>query len=275
MSDRDHGYARYKLDNCRCYVCGYANHTYCQARERAIAYGTWQPYVDAEPARQHVRNLQACGLGTRRIAELAGIERKRITDLVNGRTERGRHYQTKIRPDTAAKLLAIEPTLDNLGSATVIDGTGTRRRIQALIAAGWPQAHLATRLGMTGGNFGRILKDPRVTVRTARAVRALYDQLWRANPLEHGAAPCGITRAKRYAADRNWAPAGAWDDDTIDDPAAQPDLGQKASRQNALVEDIQWLETQGYTREQATHRLGVTRGAIDAAMSRANRQPAA
>ena len=38
---------------------------YNRNRVRQIAYGRWQPYVDAEPARQHVQALQANGIASR------------------------------------------------------------------------------------------------------------------------------------------------------------------------------------------------------------------
>lgn len=55
MSSRRHGYARYKLDGCRCYVCGYAAAQHNDAREHAIRRGQWQPFVDAGPVRQHLQ----------------------------------------------------------------------------------------------------------------------------------------------------------------------------------------------------------------------------
>lgn len=269
MTTRPHGYARYRLDGCRCYTCGYARAQYDDNRNRAIAYGTWQPWISADPVRAHIRTLQECGLGTRRIAETAGVDRKRLIAILNGRPDRGTPPQEKVRPELAAAILAVEPTLENLGAATVIDGTGTRRRLQALAVAGWPQHHLATRLGMSDTNFSSTLGRDHVMVRTARAVAALYDELWRANPLEHGASPCGITRARKHAKAQGWAPAGAWDDDSIDDPAAQPDTGEHVSRSVALAEDGLELEKrQGYTRQQAAARLGVSRTALDKAISR-------
>jgi hypothetical protein len=104
-----------------------------------------------------------------------------------------------------------------------MDPTGTRRRAHALIALGWPQQHLATHLGMTLSNFSTMLSRPNVLVRRALAVRAMYNTLWNADPAEQGASLAGITRARRRAAANGWAPVGAWDDDTIDDPAAHPD----------------------------------------------------
>lgn len=223
MSDRPHGYARYQLDGCRCYICGYARSQYDDNRNRAIAYGTWRPFVDAEPIRIHIRHLRSCGMGLRVIATAANIDRKRLQALLNGRPERGTPPQKQVRPALAAAVLAVEPTLDNLGGSTVIDATGTRRRLQALGARGWPQHHLAVRLGMTDSNYGVSLDRARVIVRTARAVRSLYDELWRLDPREHGVDERAYNRARNHAVDSQWAPVGAWDDDSLDDPAAFPD----------------------------------------------------
>jgi hypothetical protein len=223
MSNRPHGYARYRLDGCRCYVCGYARSQYDENRTKAIAAGTWQPWVDSEPVRIHLRTLQSCGMGLRTIAHHAGLERARLTAVLNGRPHRGTPPQAKLRPATAAAILAVQPTLENLAPSTLMDPTGTRRRAHALVALGWPQQHLATHIGMTLNNFVAMLSRPNVLVHRALAVRAMYDALWRADPAEHGASPAGITRARRHAAANGWAPVGAWDDDTIDDPAAHPD----------------------------------------------------
>jgi hypothetical protein len=222
MSERPHGYARYRLDGCRCYACGYARSRYDENRSKAIIAGTWQPWVDAEPVRVHVRSLQSCSMGLRTIAAIAGVDRKRLQSLLNGRPERGTGPQEKIRPALASAVLAVEPTLENLAPTTLIGPIGTRRRAHALVAVGWPQQYLATHLGMAPGNFSQMLGRPNVLARRALEVRAMYEDLWRADPAEHGATPVGIERAKRHAADRGWAPPGAWDDDDIDDPAAHP-----------------------------------------------------
>lgn len=271
-SRRSHGYARAKLDGCRCYACRFAVSQYNEARERAIAYGTWQSFVDAEPVRQHLQNLQACKIGLRRIAQEVGTDRKRLQLILTGRPEQGIGPQKRVRPQLAAAVLAIQPSLDLLGAATVIDATGTHRRLQALVAAGWPQHHLAAALGWTDTNFSALLQQKRVTVRTARAVRELYDQMWRLDPREHGVDTKAYSRARNHAAHCDWAPVGAWDDDTIDDPAAQPDTGTCVPRGVALVEDATELITkQEYTREQAAARLGVTKKALDQAFSRYSR----
>ncbi|MCX5103443.1 hypothetical protein [Streptomyces sp. NBC_00439] len=222
-STRDHGYARYKLDGCRCYTCGWAVAQYRDAREHAIRRGEWQPYVDAAPVREHLERLRACSLGLRRVAEIVHVDRKRLQVILNGRPERGTELQEQVRPALAAAVLRVEPTLDNLGSATPISSVGTHRRLTALVAAGWPQAHLAKRLGMSDGNFSSLLGRSQVIVRTARLVRSVYDELWLSDPREHGVGTQPFSRARNHGASHQWAPPGAWDEDTIDDPAAFPD----------------------------------------------------
>ncbi|MEU6597913.1 hypothetical protein [Streptomyces flaveolus] len=223
MSNRPHGYARYRLDGCRCYTCAWARSQYDENRTKALAAGTWQPWTDAEPIRIHVTYLRSCDMGLRTIAAIAGVDRKRLQAVVGGRTERGTPPQAKVRPALAAAVLAVEPTLENLSPSTLVSPIGTRRRAHALTAVGWPHQYLAEHLGMGPSNYASMLSRPNVLVRRALAVRDMYDALWNTDPAEHGATPIGIARARRTALANRWAPVGAWDDDTIDDPEAFPD----------------------------------------------------
>ncbi|MFJ4010837.1 hypothetical protein [Streptomyces sp. NPDC090026] len=220
--EREHGYAQYKLDGCRCYTCGFANAAYYEARERAIMYGTWQPFVDAAPVREHLLRLRDCDMGLRRVAAVAEVDRKRLQAILTGRPERGTPPQEKVRPALAAAVLAVEPTLDNLGGSTLIGAIGTRRRLQALGACGWPQAQQARRLGWTDNNFSALLRQDHVIVRTALAVRGLYEQMWDLDPRQHGVDNQAYSRALNAARSNDWSPPAAWDDETIDLPGAKP-----------------------------------------------------
>lgn len=224
-SHREHGTrAKYVVEGCRCVPCKRANRAEENHRSRLEAYGQWQPYVDAAPARAHVRALQAYGLGWKRIAVLADVPISTMSKLLYGAPRRGMGPSKRVRPETAAKILAVVATPESLGGATPVDATGTRRRLQALIAGGWPQAQLARRLVMEPGNFGLLLREERVYAATARAVAALYEQLWRADPAAHGVDAQAVSRARNQARTHGWAPVGAWDDDRIDDPSAHPDF---------------------------------------------------
>lgn len=223
MSTRLHGtYAKYKLDGCRCQPCREDEARYRANRARAIAYGTWQPYVDAEPVRAHVRTLGEFGIGWMRLARIANVPRGTVSKLLYGDPNRGMGPSKRLLPKNAFALLAIEPTIDNLGQAAPVNGTGTRRRLQALVAGGWPQTRLGDRLGIS--NFNKTIHGNQpVRVSTARAAIALYDELWRADPRDHGVRPHVYERTRRQARELHWAPVGAWDDDQIDDPTAFPD----------------------------------------------------
>lgn len=213
---RAHGYAKYRLNGCRCYTCGFARSIYDERRAKAITAGTWQPFVDAEPVREHVRALMAAGIGRRRIAALAGCTDNRITELVKGKC--GRTPQARIRPALADKLLSI--CADAHAPGAVVDATGTHRRIQALARLGWTLTGQAARVGMSTGNYAAVLDRAQVLRATADKVRALYGEVSRL-PTPTGYGP---TRIRNLAKAQGWFPPVAWDDDTIDDPAAAPAL---------------------------------------------------
>ncbi|TDD97598.1 hypothetical protein [Actinomadura rubrisoli] len=177
--------------------------------------------MDADPVRVHVRQLQACGLGLRRVAVAGGIERSVLIGLMNGKP--GRAPARKVRPQTALRILGVQPTLDNLGASTVIDATGTVRRLRALVAQGWSQAKLAGQLGIAPRNFTQTISAERVIVRTARAVCRLYDELWDQPPPEEGHRDkIAASRARNHARAHGWAGPLAWDDRELDDPEARP-----------------------------------------------------
>ena len=104
---RPHGRARYVVDHCRCAVCQAANSAYENRRNRLKAYGQWTPYVNAAPARAHVQQLSAAGLGWRRVAEISGVPPGVISKLLYGSKTRG--PSKRIRPETEVALLAVGP----------------------------------------------------------------------------------------------------------------------------------------------------------------------
>jgi hypothetical protein len=162
---------------CRCGDCRAANRAAENQRTRLIAYGQWQPYVDAGPAREHVRQLAARGIGWKQAARLAGVPPGAVSKLLYGGPG-GRSRSQRLRPATAAAILAVRPDRGNLGLGALVPATGTHRRIQALVATGWSQAKLGGRLGMTPANFAAMMRRGQVTAATDQAARALYDQLW-------------------------------------------------------------------------------------------------
>ncbi len=230
--------------------------------------------MDADPAREHLRALSAAGIGWKRAAELAGLSSSAVSKLLYGGPG-DRPPSRRIRPETAAAILGIRPSADLAAPGTLVDSAGTRRRAQALVAIGWPRARIAAEAGMSPSNFGQTLQREQVCAGTARAVREIYDRLWDTPPDEGDRhARAGVARARNYAAARGWVPPLGWDDDVIDDPDGRPADGWKrparATRRRAeLAEDAEELiRREGYTREHAAARLGVSLGALEAALSR-------
>jgi predicted transcriptional regulator len=278
---RPHGTrARYVLGpgpgtgpGCRCDACRAANRAEASWRNRQILYGRWQPYVDAQPVREHLRRLATAGIGWRRAAGLARVSTGAVSRILYGGPGE-RPPSQRARPHTAAAILAVTPSPGQLAPGALTDSTGSRRRLQALVATGWSQARLARELGLTAANFGAMMRCDHVTAGTARAVSDLYDQLWDQPPPEHDQRTrIAASRARRYAAERGWAPPLAWDDDLIDNPAAGPAEGwqRPARRRSAdLAEEAQELfGREGYTREHAAARLGVAPSTLDMALRRA------
>ncbi|MEN3123249.1 hypothetical protein [Janibacter sp. LM] len=222
----------YVIDKCRCRSCRDAASTYERRRAKDRAYGR-DAYIDAAPVRAHVQQLQAQGMGWKRVADAAGLERSVVWKLIYGDPTRGLAPTKRVMPKTRDAILAV--TLD-LAPGRIIDGTGTRRRLQALVAIGWSMGELARRLDIRPSNIGATIHGHReVTVATATRARDLYDELWDtpAPPSgRHGSVP---TRARAYADRMGWVPPLAWDDETIDDPDLAGQL-RAAFHRNAIAQ---------------------------------------
>jgi hypothetical protein len=207
--------------------------------------------VDATPARQRLLKLHETADWVA-IAASIGTHSSVVRLIANG-------TKHQIRRTTHEKIMTARPAP---GPGHNLDATGTRRRIQALVAIGHTYRSIARTAGCSFRRLQAIC-DGQTTVR-----QALADKVAKAYR-EMSDTPGPDTRARNRAAANDWPPPAAWDDDTIDDPAAEADLGDTVPRFIALAEDALWLiDTQGYTRATAAERLGTTRGNIDAAINR-------
>lgn len=237
---REHGTrAKYVVEKCRCTECRAANNAGQRRYHRRKAQEAWgqhEFYVDAEPARRHVRTLMAGGIGWQRISRLSGVPSGSVSRLLYG-DNHGRPPSRRLRPDTARKLLAV--TIDQAADGARIDGTGTRRRLQALVAIGWSGSELMRRLGRIPTNFGVLVGGDQVKAHTARAVRELYDQLWNTAPPETSREEkISASRSRRHALERGWLPPMAWDDDTIDQPDVAHEPDQDEQPDHVAVERV-------------------------------------
>jgi hypothetical protein len=266
-----------KQYRCRQPECLQRSADYDNRRNRLVAYGRWQPFTNAEPVRQHIRMLSSYGIGWQRVCRLSGVSNGGVSRILYGAPHVGGAPTKRVRTTTADKILAVKPSFDHLAPMARVDGTGTRRRLQALIANGWPQKRLGIEMGITHHRliWDHVRQDV-VAADTARRVKDLYDRLWNVDPIARGVAPRFAAEAQARAAANGWVPPGAWDDDYIDSPAASPDLGEHVDRYTAIAEDARWLMNEhGYTRSQAAHRLGITKDHLERALYQRPEQVAA
>lgn len=243
---------RYVLDQCRCDPCREAAIGYERMRTRQTAYGRWQPYVDAEPARQHVRALMAGGMGWKRIGQVAGVPSGTMTKLLYGDATRDLAPSKRVRPETAQRLLAV--TLDH-ADAAFVPARPTWRRIEGMVALGYPKAWIAEQIGQ---RRALQLRRDFVLARTERAVADLAERV--------GDDPGPSDRARRYAAARGWlVPAYGTDEEIAEQKRIAVELAREAKNEIAeRRERVQRLLAQGVPAHVVAQRLGITADLVQA-----------
>jgi len=250
----------YVVDKCRCRPCTDASAREQSTRNRLQAYGRYDSgRVDAQPVREHITMLMEYGVGLKRIAALAGVSNSTLGKILYGDKPRNMPPRARVEKHVADGVLAIQPTIETLGRTVTVDATGTRRRIQALVAIGWSQSRIGQRLGMEPGNFNRTIKSDRVHADTARKTKSLYEELW--DQPQTGSdqrSRISVARAKNYAKAHGWLPPLAWDDETIDDPATQPSVFEETSMVHGeeLIADIVFLMDAGAGQAEIITRTG-------------------
>ncbi|GAA1765800.1 helix-turn-helix transcriptional regulator [Streptomonospora arabica] len=232
-------------------------------RAQLVAAGQWNPWGDLDQVRTHIRHLRDTGVSMKRIAARAGVGVSTLSYIMGP--------ARLVQRGTADRILAVAPD-DRLKAA--IDATGARRRVQALQALGYSGADLARAAGISRRTV-TALSSPAgadaVLPSTAGRIARAYDEL-----CMRPAADSKSARTMRtWAAKQGWLPPLAWDDDSIDDPGAVPDLGEAVPRFVAIGEDAAELEALGYPRDAIAERLGVTRGYVVQALTAHRRRTTA
>jgi plasmid maintenance system antidote protein VapI len=253
-------------------VCLHAEREYAKRRRRLLAYGRWEPFTDAGMVREHVRALAGFGISPGRLSAIADVPPATLEHLLYGQPARGLPPSKRIRTGTAQRLLAVQPAEEHLAGGVPVDAAGTRRRVQALAVLGWSEKVIAQIVDIAPPHLARVVRgEHEVTAATARRVRAAYARLWdQAAPETTTGERISAAKARAHAARHGWAPPLAWDDDEIDNPAAQPYPWKRSSfyRAGDLAADAAELEERHYTRSQAAERLGVERDTLDRAIAR-------
>jgi len=264
-ADHQHGTAlAYLKDGCRCAPCRAAGSRDAKETAHRTHTGT-HTYVPADRARAHVLALLET-LTVGQIERRSGVDRTSIRVLIGDFP--GRPQSKRITRATEAGLLGVRATTVGPETSGLVDPTGTRRRLRALVALGWTARELTRRLGFSTRTTWVLLHEEAAPVNasTRAAVVALYDELAMKTP----APSRGTTRARNVAATHGWVPPLAWDDDEIDDPAATPDTGGREKLRGTRTENARWLVEQGETVETIADRWGVAVGYVEGLLRKAD-----
>lgn len=245
---------------CRCPDCKRVANRHAKKWRVDKAAGI-ERMVDAEPLRRHVQALLDQGMSFRGIALTAGYRSRNSLESALSRK--------RVMRKTYDRIISIRVESDARRFGYV-DATGSQRRLQGLVALGWTTRELTRRMGgKDHGTVCDITSCNNQTIRraTADAIKEIYDKLW-----DH---PGPSRISAQRAAKRGWVVPLAWDDDTIDDPDATPDLGEPDAPsphgrlREHVIEDYldTWDHHLGYLPAAAT-RLGLTEYALEQALRR-------
>jgi hypothetical protein len=152
------------------------------------------------------------------MSAIAVADRSACTARQHG-TPNASKYHGCVCPDTREAVRLYRKRLrEGRQPPGLVPAIGTRRRIQALMAIGWPAAEIARRLGWSHNKtLFETLGKEKVRRTTQSAVAALFDEL----SMTPG--PSAITKGRARAAGH--LPPLAWDDIDRDPepPTAEPD----------------------------------------------------
>lgn len=214
--------------------------------------------VPAEQVRARVCTLLDAGYTSAAISRASGVTRRGLMDIAEGKT-------STTRREVATRLLTVthRSVIAASGDGDHVPRIGAQRRVQALLTLGWRIADIdrmaGTTLRVNLYGAGRSMIEGRIH----RAVADVYDELWdREGP---------SLRTRTRAAKAGYAPPAAWDDDSIDDPMATPDLGEHQYSRSDVAEDVEWLLRTGVGWQAALVRLGRTSDGLDRTLRRAGR----
>jgi hypothetical protein len=219
-------------------------------RDHRGAHSRWQAggYTDAGPVRSHLRALLDAGISVRAVHCLSGVEHQALAHLIVGGPETGTWPQGRI-PAGAARAIMEIPVPAPVAVSTVVPATGTMRRLRALMALGHGPQDLAGQVGVTVMCLRGLLEGHCVVIHVdiARRAAAVFDT---------EQMTCGDNdAARREALDRGWDPPLAWDEHSIDNPAAEPDHSRPLARF-----DQRYLEfhDMGLSNDQIAARMNIT-----------------
>ena len=189
-----HGLSKTYRDGCRCEFCQKA-HT-----RRLKVYRLNGPSsMDPSDVKAHLLKLRSSGITENQISSAAGVGKATIGRIINDRNSSNRMMKS-----TARKLLAIK--IQDITPEGYFNVIPYQRKLQALVAIGWPRYILQEMIPTNESNMYDILHENRqyILADTARKIDAVYNKI----SMQGG----NSEQSKEYAFRKRWLPPLAWDD---------------------------------------------------------------
>ena len=210
-------------------------------------------------AQVHVQTLTAQhGFSIRSIADASGVAAGTISAL-----NRGICSGLKVSTEKLILAVTVEAILSRPNGRRFVPNIGARRRLQALLVIGYRHSDLRPKLGF---NSALVLSQAGTWISQYKhdKVKEVYEQLW------NRPGPAPLTSRAR-AANRGYLPPLAWDEESIDDPSAEPETGDAIAKGDALVEDVEFLIRTGAAAEEIEQRTGMEWPSIERQLYRYGR----
>lgn len=207
-------------------------------------------YTPAPPVREHIVALRSRGWGLRELAEATDLTQAGLCWILGEKSP-------QVLVETAERICAIPVPTRVVARGGQVDSCGTIRRLQGLALAGWPQYAVADMIGIDRQVLSRGMRQATVLASTAAAVADVADRL------QHQRGPSH--RLVVLAANRCWQPLLAWDENTIDDPKAQP---SQRGLQGSFTDRYRDARTVHSDPDRIAAVLGITRDSLDRQLAR-------
>jgi len=216
--------------------------------------------TDAAPVREHLTRLHHAGASWTGIADAAGVSSSAVHRIQRG------YYRT-VQRKTANALLTVDlaRVIARPLPSGLVPKAGACRRIRALMTLGWTHAAMRDHCGIIT-HLVLSQSGEWICRRKHDAIADMYDALWRT---------LGPSRASAERAAKAGYPGPlAWDDDTIDDPAATP-IGVASPTplrsRHVVAEQAEDLARTRCGWGEAASRIGISEDGLEGALRRAGR----
>jgi hypothetical protein len=198
----------YQYHGCKCDPCKDAMGRYRKRLDFEHASGLSRR-VPVAPIREHTQRLIDAGATPTSIAKYSGgaVTHVQVTRILDGSTS------AYLFPKCAQALLAIEPG-EALAGFRMVNGIGCKRRVNALHALGFTKDDIGAAVGFTGYYVQDLCAHDQIQARSLDVIKRAYEIL---------SSGSGTSDLQRWRAVREeWAPPMAWEDEDLDNPAAEP-----------------------------------------------------